>query len=170
MKIAYDVLPESPVGPVWVAVSSGGLVNVNIGGSESGFIQQVQAHTGEIPVRETAPVATAIAEIKAYLSGNRQEFTVPIDWSYITGFQREVLDIVCQIPYGCFRTYGDIAEQISTVKAARAVGQANGANPLPLVIPCHRVLGSDGKLHGYGGGNGIETKAWLLRLEGSWLL
>ncbi len=67
-------------------------------------------------------------------------------------------------------TYADVAQQIGQPKAVRAVGRANATNPMPIIIPCHRVLGSDGRLHGYGGPGGLDTKAWLLRLEGAWLL
>lgn len=168
--IAYDSLPESPVGPLWVATSATGLVNVHIGGDEAAFVRQVKKHTGREPLRDPEAVAPARQELQEYLHGRRQKFTIPLDWSLITGYQRDVLDLVFQIPYGRVRTYGDIARQLGNIGASRAVGRANATNPLPLVIPCHRVLGSDGKLHGYGGGNGIETKAWLLRLEGSRLL
>jgi methylated-DNA-[protein]-cysteine S-methyltransferase len=80
------------------------------------------------------------------------------------------LRAVHAIPYGRLSTYGEIAAQIGNPKSVRAVGRANATNPIPIVIPCHRVIGSDGKLHGYGAPGGLETKAWLLRMEGSWLL
>lgn len=91
----------------------------------------------------------------------------PIDWSALHPFQRAVLQAVYAIPYGETRTYADIAAQIGREHAYRAVGRANATNPMPLVIPCHRVIGTDGKLHGYGGGEGLKTKEWLLRLEGA---
>jgi methylated-DNA-[protein]-cysteine S-methyltransferase len=71
------------------------------------------------------------------------------------------------IPYGHVTTYGDLARQLGVPRAARAVGRAQATNPMPLVIPCHRVIGSDGGLHGYGAGDGLQTKAWLLHLEGA---
>src|SRR3972149_1082691 len=82
-------------------------------------------------------------------------------------FQRRVLLAALKIPHGQVTTYGEIARRIGHPKAARAVGQALGHNPIPLVIPCHRVLGADGSLHGYGAGKGVPTKAWLLTLEGA---
>jgi methylated-DNA-[protein]-cysteine S-methyltransferase len=82
-------------------------------------------------------------------------------------FQREVLQITFEIPYGETRTYSDIAHQMGRERAARAVGRAEATNPMPLVVPCHRVIGSDGKLHGYGGGEGLKTKEWLLKMEGA---
>jgi len=80
-------------------------------------------------------------------------------------FQLAALKATQSIPYGQTKTYAEIACEIGKPQAARAVGRAEATNPIPLVIPCHRVIGTDGKLHGYGGGKGIETKAWLLALE-----
>jgi len=88
----------------------------------------------------------------------------------MTPFQRAALARVCAVPYGRTSTYGTIADELGQPGAVRAVGRANATNPLPIIIPCHRILGADGKLHGYGARGGLETKAWLLRLEGSWLL
>jgi methylated-DNA-[protein]-cysteine S-methyltransferase len=82
-------------------------------------------------------------------------------------FQLKTLKAVFGIPYGETRTYAEIAAQIGHPIAFRAVGRANATNPMPLVIPCHRVIGTDGKLHGYGGGDGLPTKEWLLKLEGA---
>jgi methylated-DNA-[protein]-cysteine S-methyltransferase len=83
----------------------------------------------------------------------------------MTPFQAKALQTVYAIPYGETRSYGDIAAAIGQPRAARAVGRANATNPMPLVIPCHRVIASDGSLHGYGGPGGLRTKAWLLDLE-----
>jgi len=119
--------------------------------------------TGE----RTAPV---LAQLAAYLEGRAPHFDVAIDWSVLSTFQQQVLQCVLDIPFGQTRTYHDIAIQIGQAGAARAVGRANATNPMPIVIPCHRVLGADGKLHGYSGPGGVETKAWLLKLEGSRLI
>ncbi len=85
-------------------------------------------------------------------------------------FQLAALKLVCSVPYGRTTSYGAIAERLGEPGAARAVGRANATNPIPIIIPCHRILGADGKLHGYGARGGVETKARLLRLEGSWLI
>jgi methylated-DNA-[protein]-cysteine S-methyltransferase len=106
-------------------------------------------------------------ELREYLNGNRTTFTIPIDWSWFTPFQCQALQAVFRIPYGETRTYIEIAREINRPLAYRAVGAANAMNPMPVVIPCHRVIGADGKLHGYGGGEGLPTKEWLLRLEGA---
>lgn len=115
-------------------------------------------------VRRWSPaVEQALTEIDAYLSGALRVFQVPVDLRG-TPFQRRVWSEVAGIPYGVTATYGEIAARVGRPRAVRAVGAANGANPLPLFVPCHRVIGSDGALRGYGGG--LAVKAALLRLEG----
>jgi methylated-DNA-[protein]-cysteine S-methyltransferase len=105
-----------------------------------------------------------------YLHGDRQAFDLPIDWSSLPASQAEVLRLVDQIPFGQVRTYGQIAVALGKPGASRAVGNANAHNPLPLIIPCHRVMGADGNFRGYGGPGGIPTKAWLLQKEGALLV
>jgi O-6-methylguanine DNA methyltransferase len=112
-------------------------------------------------------IAPYTKELREYLNRQRSAFTIPIDWSLFRPFQREALQVVFRIPYGETCTYHDIAIEIGRPNASRAVGRANATNPMPIVIPCHRVIGRDGKLHGYGGGQGLKTKEWLLRLEGA---
>lgn len=101
-------------------------------------------------------------EIREYLAGGRREFTVPLHRTG-TPFQRAVLDAVASVPYGARASYQDIARAAGNPAACRAVGAANGANPLPLIIPCHRIVGASNKLTGYGGG--LDAKRWLLSLE-----
>ena len=107
-------------------------------------------------------ISSALNEIEAYLSGRLRFFRTPLDLRG-TAFQKRVWSQVLNIPYGTTSTYRDIAEGIGQPGSARAVGSANAANPLPLFVPCHRVIGADGSLRGYGGG--IEIKAALIRLE-----
>ncbi len=101
-------------------------------------------------------------EIREYLAGDRREFTIPLHRTG-TPFQHAVLDAVASVPYGARASYQDIARAVGSPAACRAVGAANGANPLPLVIPCHRIVGASNKLTGYGGG--LDAKLWLLSLE-----
>jgi methylated-DNA-[protein]-cysteine S-methyltransferase len=101
-------------------------------------------------------------QVHEYLSGNRREFDIPL-LMIGTGFQRRVWKELIRIPYGATSTYRKIAEDIGIPRAVRAVGGAAGANPISIIIPCHRVIGSDGRLVGYGGG--LALKAWLLKLE-----
>lgn len=105
----------------------------------------------------------AIAELREYFSGSRRQFTVALN-APGTAFQRQVWGALREIPYGELRSYRDIAEQLGNGRAVRAVGAANGRNPLPIIVPCHRVIGSNGRLTGFAGG--LTTKARLLALEG----
>lgn len=108
------------------------------------------------------PFAAARRQLDEYFAGNRKDFDLPLKLSG-TDFQVQVLEELLKIPYGETTSYGDIARRIGRPKAVRAVGAANGRNPLPIVVPCHRVIGSHGDLTGFGGG--LDTKAALLRLE-----
>lgn len=160
-------LKDTPLGNIWIAVSDRGLAAVEWSADEAAF--------GEFLVKrfkcqvkpDSVKTAEAAGQIRQYLEGKRREFRLPIDWSLLRPFQQKVLQITFAIPYGETCTYSEIAAQMGNPKAARAVGRAQATNPMPLVIPCHRVVGRDGKLHGYGGGEGLPTKAWLLKLEGA---
>ena len=160
-----DIHP-TPLGEVWAAISSSGLIRLDFGISRTSFERDVRKQTkSEI---EYAPqqVNNILNQAKAYLMGAREEFDFRIDWSILASdFQRNALKKVYAIPYGETRTYAEIAAQLGHPQAFRAMGRANATNPMPLVIPCHRVIGTDGKLHGYGGKGGLKTKAWLLKME-----
>lgn len=149
-------LSSTPIGPVWAAVSSLGLARVSIGAP--------LATTGEGHAPEF--LAAALEQLKEYFQRRREHFDLPVDWSGLALFNLLALQATVHILYGQVRTYAQLAEQIGRPDAARAVGGAMAANPLPIVVPCHRVIGSDGKLHGYAAPDGIQTKAFLLRLEG----
>lgn len=113
--------------------------------------------------RDDEQMAPYVGQFTAYLNGRLKQFTIPLDVRG-TPFQRAVWEVLRQIPYGHLTTYCEIAAQLKKPTASRAVGAAVGANPLPIVIPCHRVVGKDGRLTGYRGG--LDVKAALLRLEG----
>lgn len=102
----------------------------------------------------------------SYFNGECPPVDFPIDWLQFTPFQRKALEVVAAIPYGKVLTYTDVARSIQKPTAVRAVAHANATNPMPIVIPCHRVIGSDRRLHGYSGPGGLEFKAYLLKLEG----
>ena len=112
---------------------------------------------------DIAPLQQAMDELRRYLAGEKMQFSCPLDL-HGTPFQIEVWEELYRIPYGEIRTYAEIARSIGRPVAVRAVGAANGANPVAIIVPCHRVIGSNGTLTGYGGG--LPTKAWLLALEG----
>jgi methylated-DNA-[protein]-cysteine S-methyltransferase len=157
---------DTPVGPIWVALSERGLVAVELSDEPEFLIKLLPKLGYQQAVSDRTQTKMALKQIGEYLRGERQEFEIPIDWSGMTPYQERALRATCEIPYGEVKTYGEIANQLGNPKGARAVGRAEATNPMPLVIPCHRVLGADGGLHGYGAGKGLETKAWLLELEG----
>lgn len=113
--------------------------------------------------RAFPPLHQAVEQLERYFAGELHLFTCPLDMQG-TPFQLAVWQELCRIPYGEKRTYGEIAQTIGRPSASRAVGAANGANPIAIIVPCHRVIGSNGALTGYGGG--LPTKSWLLDLEG----
>jgi len=112
--------------------------------------------------RDDAALASTRVQLSEYFAGERSEFDLPLA-AEGTAFQRKVWTALCTIPYGETLSYGELARRIGQPSAARAVGLANGSNPLPIVVPCHRVIGADGSLTGFGGG--IERKRWLLAHE-----
>jgi methylated-DNA-[protein]-cysteine S-methyltransferase len=115
----------------------------------------------------TAPTDEARRQLEQYFGGDRRRFEITVDRSLIGPFAKKVLQATSEVGYGELATYGDIAGRIDRPKAARAVGSALGSNPIPIVIPCHRIVGAGGKLTGYAGG--LPRKETLLRLEGSLL-
>jgi methylated-DNA-[protein]-cysteine S-methyltransferase len=118
-----------------------------------------------LPENRSPVLAKAVAQLTEYFAGKRQEFDLPVALSG-TDFQRSVWDTLAGIPFGAVRSYGDVGMSTGRATAGRAVGGAVGANPVPIIVPCHRVLASDGRITGYSGGNGIPTKVWLLDHEG----
>ena len=147
---------ESPIGPLLLAAHDGGLTQILFVKGRRVVRADPAWHEDRRPLEET------IRQLSAYFSGELQRFTLPLAPEG-TPFQLEVWRRLCDIPYGETLSYGEIARRIGRPTASRAVGLANGANPLPIVIPCHRVIGSTGKLTGYGGG--LFTKEKLLALE-----
>ena len=165
-QIYYDVLLKSPIGPVNIALSAHGVVAIDFSDGEEAFLSWIQKRTGVYPRRSAERMAEATHQVEEYLAGKRAAFDLPIDMRFLTDFQDTVLRAVMEVPRGEVITYGALARMIGRPKAARAVGRALGSNPITIVIPCHRVLASDGSLGGYSGRGGVRTKADLLRLEG----
>jgi len=157
---------ESPVGPVWVAATGVGVCAIGLGdGQPDRMFEELESRVDEfVPSQnDVDPLTTALIQLDEYFSTVRQQFDLPLDL-HGTTFQREVWEEVGQVPYGTTTTYSEVAKRIGRPKAARAVGAALSANLVPIVIPCHRVIGVGGKLTGYR--NGIDIKAALLRMEG----
>ena len=159
-------LNHTPVGDLQLVVSDLGLVAVEWTAARPELDRFLRRLARPV-VTDEGCVAPYAEQVFRYLTAQLREFTFAIDWSVLRPFQRMVLEAVYTIPYGETSTYAEIAAQIGRPNSYRAVGRANATNPMPLVIPCHRVIGMDGKLHGYGGGDGLPTKEWLLQLEGA---
>jgi methylated-DNA-[protein]-cysteine S-methyltransferase len=162
--IQWDVM-DSPLGMLYVGFGAQGLRNVAFRVSQAGFMSQLDplARTERNPVA----VAPVIEQLHAYFAGARLWFDLPVDLGRLTPFQQSVLQTIRVIPVGAVWTYGQVARSLGRPKASRAVGQALGRNPVPIVVPCHRVVASGGRLGGYSAGGGLESKRYLLGLEGA---
>jgi O-6-methylguanine DNA methyltransferase len=164
-KIVYGTF-NTPVGEMLAAASPGGLCRLCLPGEDrAGFFDWIHKNCRRAVVEEgNNDVIKAVkGQLDEYFKGARRAFAVELDLKG-TVFQRSVWHILLQIPYGSTASYKDVAAALGNPAAVRAVGQANNRNPIPIIIPCHRVVGSNKKLVGYGGG--LDTKISLLRLEG----
>ncbi|MDQ7027409.1 MAG: bifunctional DNA-binding transcriptional regulator/O6-methylguanine-DNA methyltransferase Ada [Anaerolineae bacterium] len=160
--IAYSVT-DSPLGQLLLAMTGRGVCAVEMGDNESPLIAQLHKEFPQAEiVRDDDALKQAVQSVVNYLKGWQPHIDLPLDIR-VTAFQQRVLDELKRIPYGETRTYGEIAKAIGQPKAARAVGNACNKNPVPIIIPCHRVVGSNGKLTGYA--FGLERKKTLLDLE-----
>jgi methylated-DNA-[protein]-cysteine S-methyltransferase len=162
VDVAYDVA-DSPVGGLLVAVTERGLCRIAFRPDEA--IDEIAADFGARVLRIPRRVDSIRRELDEYFDGKRREFDLETDLSPVAPFQRQALRELARIPFGQVITYGALAEKMGRPRAARAVGGAMNRNPIPIVLPCHRVVGANGSLVGYGGG--LERKEALLRLEGA---
>ena len=165
IDVAYTTL-DSPVGRLLLAETRKGLVRVSFGNYPEDKVLQELAEDVSPRVLEAPARLDAIRrQLDEYFEGRRTEFEVPLDWRLTHGFGRRVLRHTARIPYGQVSTYKAVAGEAGSPRGARAAGNALGANPIPIVVPCHRVLHSGGGLGGYGGG--LDRKLLLLKLEGA---
>ncbi|MBV9101456.1 MAG: methylated-DNA--[protein]-cysteine S-methyltransferase [Candidatus Dormibacteraeota bacterium] len=164
VDVAY-ALADSPIGPLLLAGTDAGLVTVAFDGENTGVLDELAARLSPRILRDPARLDPVRRELDAYFEGKLRDFTVPVDWALVGPFGRRVLDLTARIPYGEVSSYSDVARSIGAPRAARAVGNALGANPIPVVVPCHRVVRIGGDLGGYGGG--LRRKEFLLSLEGA---
>lgn len=161
-KISYGSCKTALLGEVFVASTEKGLCMVDFLTSEKAFLQKLEGRfRGEV-IRNDRRNKKALTQIDRYLKGKITKFDMPLDLRG-TPFQKRVWNALLKIPYGHTRTYQDVARSIGHPRAFRAVGNANGSNCIPLIIPCHRVIASRGGLGGYG--YGLEAKRRLLDLE-----
>jgi methylated-DNA-[protein]-cysteine S-methyltransferase len=166
LDVAYD-FADSPVGTLLVAASGRGLCRISFDPEPERELDRLASAFGARVLRSPGPVAAVRRELDEYFEGERTEFDLPVDFTPLPDFQREVLRELRRVPYGRVDTYGGLAARLGKPRAARAVGGALNRNPIPIVVPCHRIVGASGSLVGYAGG--LERKQALLGLEGALL-
>ena len=161
------VVEDTPIGPLTLAATSAGVVRIGFS-HEDLVLDELASEVSPRVVRLPARLDEVRRELEEYFAGRRRSFEVPVDRRLSRGYRRTVLEALSRdVPYGQTVSYKELAERTGNPKASRAVGSAMATNPIPIVVPCHRVLRSGGALGGYGGG--LDTKVWLLRHEGALL-
>jgi len=164
LDVAYTTA-DSPFGPLLLATTPRGLVRVGLPNQDAEeLLVDLAARVSPRVLEATAPLDEARRELDLYFEGKLTDFELPLDWQLSRDFRRRALRAIARIPYGQTRSYTQIATSAGNERAVRAAGTACGTNPIPVVVPCHRVLRSGGGLGGYGGG--LPMKESLLRLEG----
>jgi methylated-DNA-[protein]-cysteine S-methyltransferase len=164
LDVGYATL-DSPLGKLLLAATAHGLVRLAyVDDGEDNVLDWLSAKIS--PRVIAAPLDAPRRELDEYLAGSRRRFEVPLDWQLVRGFGRRVLEATSRIPYGSVSSYKQVATEAGSPGASRAAGNALGANPLPIIVPCHRILHSTGGLGGYTGG--LERKRLLLDLERGW--
>jgi methylated-DNA-[protein]-cysteine S-methyltransferase len=164
--IAY-ALVDSPIGTLVAAATPQGLVRLayeDFNGGLDAVLDNLATRLSPRILENPTRLDTVRRELDEYFTGTRHTFDLTIDWTLYTDFGRRVLQATAAIPFGHTATYGDMAREAGNPKASRAAGRALGANAIPIIVPCHRVIGTSGKLTGYTGG--VHRKEALLRLEG----
>jgi len=165
LDVAYDVLDDTPVGPLLVGVTDRGVCRIEFDPEPEQRLEQFARLYGPRILRSSRPVDRVRGELDEYFAGRRHGFDLELDLRASPEFHRRVLAELARVEYGHTTTYGALAARAGAPKAARAVGTVMNRNPVPIVLPCHRVVGANGSLVGYGGG--LQRKEWLLRLEGA---
>jgi methylated-DNA-[protein]-cysteine S-methyltransferase len=164
LDVAYDMV-DTPVGDLLVAATRRGLCRISYDAEPERELERLAKAFGVRVLRSSRPIDAARRELDEYFEGGRRRFDLPLDVELLADFNRRVLRELARVPYGEVVTYGELAARAARPRAARAVGTVMNRNPLPIVLPCHRVVGANGKLVGYAGG--LERKEALLRHEGA---
>jgi len=166
LDVAYATL-DSPVGTLLVAVTPKGLVRLayldEADNQEASVLEQLAASVSPRVLAAPRRLDEPRRELDQYFAGRRRQFELPLDWQLTRGFGRRVLEATARIPYGATATYKQVATEAGSARAYRAAGNALGSNPIPIIVPCHRILHSGGGLGGYTGG--LERKRVLLAVE-----
>ncbi|MBA3655647.1 MAG: methylated-DNA--[protein]-cysteine S-methyltransferase [Actinobacteria bacterium] len=164
VDVAYATA-DSPIGPVLLVATPRGLVRIGFPSEDhQAMLEDVGARISPRVLEAPRRLDEVRRQLDEYFEGRRHDFTTPLDWSLSSGFRQRVLKAIAAIPFGEVRTYREMATVAGNAAAVRAAGSACGSNPIPLVVPCHRVLRTGGGLGGYGGG--LDLKRRLLTLEG----
>jgi methylated-DNA-[protein]-cysteine S-methyltransferase len=166
LDVAYDMI-ESPLGDLFVGVSDRGLCVISYEADPDAQVERLARGFGSRVLRSPRPIDPARRQLDEYFEGKRRRFDLEVDLRLTRDFGRTVLEELGRVPFGEVTTYGALAAKAGKPRAARAVGTIMNRNPLPIVLPCHRVVGANGYLVGYAGG--LERKQTLLRLEGALL-
>jgi methylated-DNA-[protein]-cysteine S-methyltransferase len=164
LDVAYD-LTDSPVGTLLVATTDRGLCRISFDPQPDREAEWLAQTFGVRVLRAGKPVEPVRRQLDEYFEGKRTRFELPVDLRRSAPFSREILERLALVPHGETTTYGALARAAGRPQAARAVGTVMNRNPIPIVLPCHRVVGANGSLVGYGGG--LERKELLLKLEGA---
>ena len=163
LDVAYDVA-DSPIGPLLVAANERGLCRIGFDGDPERDVESLARAFGVRVLRVPRKLDAVRRQLEEYFAGRRQAFELRLDIRGVPEFNRRALEELARVPFGHVTTYGQLAERIGRPRSARAIGGAMNRNPIPIVLPCHRVVGSNGSLTGYGGG--LHRKQALLELEG----
>jgi methylated-DNA-[protein]-cysteine S-methyltransferase len=166
LDVAYDVV-ESPVGDLFVGVSDRGLCVISYETNPELQVERLARGFGSRVLRSPRPIDPTRRQLDEYFEGKRRKFELEVDLRLARDFGRTVLEELGRVPFGEVTTYGALAARAGKPRAARAVGTIMNRNPIPIVLPCHRVVGANGSLVGYAGG--LDRKQQLLRLEGALL-
>ena len=164
LDVAYD-LAETPIGTLLVATTERGLCRISFDPQPDREAEWLADAFGVKVLRAAKPIDPVRRQLDEYFEGTRTSFELPLDLRQSAPFSRDVLQHLAKVPYGQLTTYGALARAADRPQAARAVGTVMNRNPIPIVLPCHRVVGANGSLVGYGGG--LERKEKLLKLEGA---
>lgn len=164
LDVAFDVL-ETDIGTLLVGVSDHGLCRIHFDPVPERDVEELARIHGPRVLRASKPVDRARIELDQYLAGKRRMFDLDLDVRFVPEYHKRVLEELAHVGYGETTTYGALAAKTGNPRAARAIGTVMNRNPIPIVLPCHRVVGANGSLTGYGGG--LERKEHLLRLEGA---
>jgi methylated-DNA-[protein]-cysteine S-methyltransferase len=165
LDVAFDVLPDTPIGPLLVGVTDRGVCRISFDAEPEHHLDLLARQFGPRVLRSSKPVDRVRRELDEYFAGRRQQFEVEPDIRFVPEYHRIVLGELARVEYGTTTTYGALATLTGNPRAARAVGTVMHRNPIPIVLPCHRVVGASGSLTGYAGG--LHLKEQLLRLEGA---